>query len=603
MITQEDVFAIVKEKAEIIKKAKASGKSDKMPEFTPIYHHTVDLYDRVRVHAVDGVFPYNLFKDKAPNEKPEEFEYRKRLYKAIGSITNPYWERAQSKLNRVWNEKNYVLEIKPIDAVEFEDFTPNNYFFKKYPEFGSLEAYFKSIVTVEKINDPNAWLAIDVMPVVRDTEPLKPYARIYNCKDIWGFERGHYLLVKTEEKSLVTWGNIKKKEGIVLRMYTPSGIYRIEQVGRKIDYKFAEPELVHEYNFEELAAWPLKGKPVTDDGQVYYQSYFQPAVATLNSALIDANTLQISKIVNSFPERWEYVDYCDAMGCEGGMVWDDQRINSHYCQSCGGSGKKNWSSPLSVIEVPVPKVDMPTSAKTESIGIPPAGYINKQDATENLRFLREEVIQEIHDAFAMIHIDVSNSNAKGSDTALGKQIDREEQFAFLLQISSELFDLLYYSMEAMGIVRYGDAWQGVDIGYPQNFAIRGDQELTEEISNAKDSGIPDIAIQTLLRQYAGTRFNSQADVERVFDLTFKADRVLTSTPLEINSKVAMGLLSKEAAILHDSINFFIEKAERENADFWDRQDAEKIEILDNYAKQEAAKLTKVRMPIEEGINV
>lgn len=179
-----------------------------------------------------------------------------------------------------------------------------------------------------------------------------------------------------------------------MRMYAADGIYRIEQYGRQLDYTFGDPEQVYEFTeFKDLQAWPLRGKPQTEDNLVYFQSYFQPAVASLNSALIDANTLQISKIVNAFPERWEYVDDCDAEGCESGYIFDENREHRTACNSCGGTGRKNYSSPLSVIQVPMPKMANPLAADTskDSMSIPPAGYLDKVGATEELRFLREEV--------------------------------------------------------------------------------------------------------------------------------------------------------------------------------------------------------------------
>lgn len=610
MITPEEISVIVAEKAELIRKARGSKgwlpegyDHEKLPEFTPVYRKTVELYSRVRIHAVDGVFPDNLFREKAPNEKAEEFEYRKRLYKAVGSITHPYWERAQSKLNRIWNEKNYTIEIPEIEGVEWEGFSPADYFNKDYPEFQSLEAYFKSIVTVQKIADPNAWLAIDVIPRETDTEPVKPVCKIWGCERIWGFESGKYLLVKTDEKSVVKVGNVNKREGIVLRMYAADGIYRIEQYGRQLDYTFGDPELVYKFTeFKDLQAWPLRGKPQTEDNLVYFQSYFQPAVASLNSALIDANTLQISKIVNAFPERWEYVDDCDAEGCESGYIFDENREHRTACNSCGGTGRKNYSSPLSVIQVPMPKMANPLAADTskDSMSIPPAGYLDKVGATEELRFLREEVIQEILDAFAMVHIDISNSDAKGSDTALGKQIDREELFTFLLQISSELFDLLGNAGNALGKIRYTTAWdKPITLGYPQNFAIRSDVELTMEIAEAKKAGIPDIAIQNMLDQYAETRFNSNSDTERVFDLVFKADRLISFTGTEVLAKLAAQTISKEQAILHDSIYFYIKRAEREVDGFWELEDQEKIDILNKYAADEVAKLAAPKLSAKE----
>lgn len=612
MITPEEISVIVEEKAELIRKARRSKgwlphgyDHEKLPEFTPIYRKTVELYSRVRIHAVDGVFPENLFREKAPNEKAEEFEYRKRLYKAVGSITHPYWERAQSKLNRIWNEKNYTIEIPEIEGVEWEGFSPADYFNKDYPEFQSIEAYFKSIVTVQKIADPNAWLAIDVIPRETDTEPVKPVCKIWGCERIWGFESGKYLLVKTDEKSVVKVGNVNKKEGIVLRMYAADGIYRIEQYGRQLDYTFGDPEQVYEFSeFKDLQAWPLRGKPQTEDNLVYFQSYFQPAVPSLNSALIDANTLQISKIANVFMERWEMVDDCDSEGCSGGWVYNDEEQRRSRCNSCLGTGRKNFSSVLSIQQIPVPKTAQILGPDGNSMPIPTAGYIDKVGEVENLRFLREEVIQEIIAAFIMINMEVSNTDAKGSETALGKMVDREELFAFILQISNELFDLLGNAFHALGKIRYTSAWKkDVSLGYPQNFAIRGDAELTREITDAKTAGMPNVLQEALIKEYVGTRFNSQDKIENWTALIFKTDRLFSFSSLEIAAKLAGGTVAKWEAVLHDSISMFIDEAINENEKFWEMDLKDQKAILTEKAKATASAITPTRVSAEEIIRV
>lgn len=597
-MTPEEISAIVAKKAKIFKEYASKSKEHDLPEFTPIYRDTVEMYDRIRVHSQADVFPEKLFREKAPNQKEAEWAYQKRVFKAIGSITHPYWDKALGVINRIWNEKNYTIRLPEVESPVFENFPVDEYFNEEYPEHQSIEAFFKSVVTRKKIEDPNAWLCIDVKPIIDDTKPPEPFCKIWGSKMVLDYEESSHLLVKTYEKSMVKFGNRSVKEGIVLRFYDQTGVYRIQQIGDKINYRFSEPELEHAWNLDRMPAWRLKGKPCEDDGHLMYQSYFYAAIPALNTAIIDFSTAQLSKIINIFAERWEYVDDCDAEGCEGGYVWEDDA--RHMCKSCKGSGRKNMSSPTSVIQVAIPKPANPLQGDTSNLTIPPAGYIQKADATEQIKLLIEEQETNILRAFAMLNIDISNTSAKGSPTALGKQIDREELFSFILQISNELFDLLGYSIHAMGRIRYGDAWgEDVEIGYPTNFAIRNEEDLTFEISEAKKAGIPDIAVQALMRQYAGTRFNSQAQVERVFDLTFKADRVLTATAMEIQGMVVAGLLSKEAAILHTSISYFIEKAERDNEDFWDKDDEEKIAILFTYAAEEVTSLAKPRLSAEE----
>lgn len=540
---------------------RAKKNKNQEPEpFSEGLERAVEMYERIRVHSQSDRFPDKLFREKAPNQTDAEWQYQKRLFKAIGSVTNPYWDKALGAVNRIWNEKNYSIRYPEIESAAFVNFPAYDYFVKDYPTFGSVEQYFAQVVTRIKLEDPNAWLVTEVLRQESDTEPPSPYAKIYRANKVVAYHDGDFVLVITEEKSNVMLGGKAVKEGIVMRLYNRMGIWEYRQVGNLLDFDFSSPELVYEYNFDTLPAWRLKGKPTEEDGETVYESYFYPAIPSLNSALIDFSTSSISKVAHLFPERWEYTNNCDAPGCYNGYIESDG--GRAACSSCRGTGKRNLSSPLSVIQVDAPQKDMPGAIDSAAMTIPPAGYISKVESDNQIKMLIEEVDKNISRAFAMLNIEVSNSSVKGGDTALGKQIDREELFSFLLAISQELFQLLYDSVNAMGIIRYGEAWKALQLGAPQSFAIRSDADLTEEISKAKESGMPDIAVQTLLRQYADTRFNSQEEVGDIFALVFAADRLVTLSQQEITQKLITRTVQPWEAILHDSINYFIEDAIR-----------------------------------------
>lgn len=597
-----EIEKLVKEKAQLFKKHYSDKnlrtEKDKLPEFTPIYRETVEMYERIRVHSQADVFPEKLFHEKAPNQVAAEWEYQKRVFKAIGSITHPYWDKALGVVNRIWNEKSYTIKLPEIDSTVYDQFPVDKYFNEDYPEYGSIEAYFKSVVTRKKIEDPNAWLIIDVKPVVSDTDPVKPYAKIWGSKRILDYKEDEHLLVKAYEHSEVKYGTRMVKEGIVLRFYDKTGIYRIEQTGIKVEFKFSAPVLEYSWNLDRLPGWRLKGKPCEDDGNLIYQSYFYAAIPALNTAIIDFSTAQLSKIINIFPERWEYVDDCDAEGCEGGRVWKEDRSSWMGCSSCGGTGKRNKSSVANVYQVATPKGNMPLETDSGKMTIPPFGYVSKSEATEQIKLLIEEQDTNISRAFAMMNIEVSNTHAKGGDTALGKQIDREELFSFLLQISNESFDLLQDTINAIGFIRYALAdWEGVKIGYPQNFAIRSDEALTIEIGEARKANAPSIVIEQLTKDYNQKRFNNLDDVQRESELIFKVDRLWPFTPIEITQKVLGGICSKWEAILHDSIATFIDELEAEKENFWELDFQEQKTLLVDKAKAKEMEIAPARVEV------
>ena len=113
-------------------------RSDKfyVPDFYPTYRACVDMAARLKVHSDYDAFPEKLLKEKAPNELPHEFNYRKQIYRPI---TVPYFHKAVNVAGRVWNRQNYEIRFGNIEQ--------ERYFNEEYPRFGSIETYFQQIVT------------------------------------------------------------------------------------------------------------------------------------------------------------------------------------------------------------------------------------------------------------------------------------------------------------------------------------------------------------------------------------------------------------------------------------------------------------------------
>jgi hypothetical protein len=567
-----------------ILKVKSEYDYDRMPDFYHGYKESIKLYNEVKPHALHDYFPDELFRSKAPNETPQEFEYRKHLHKAMGSITRPYWEKALQEINRIWNEKNYTIAFGEVKKAGFDKVQPSEYFFDKYPTYGNIEAFFSSVVTEQKINDPNALLCIKPYREVSETEMEEPFAFIVHCADVFAFKDGEHALILSAEKSKVLFNSREVLEGLVFYYYDRDAIYKIYQAGKKTDYQFIY-ELYFEHNLDELPCYKLLGKPHQCETHVYYESYFGPAIPALNDALVDNSTMRISKFSHAFLQRWEYAQDCDNVDCENGYVRIGDGKGTRLCDRCKGTGKTTYLSPMSVIQVNPPNKARITEDTTD-MHIPPAGYIDLNP--EILKFLGEQTDANISKAFEMLNLEISLTKVKGSETALGKQIDREGLFAFLLKISKELFQLLEKTIDFMGRMRYGDAWEGVTIVYPQNFAIRTDADLTRELAEAKKNGLPDAVIKELMVSYVDTRFNNDARGKQFFSLIINADPLVTYTPAEIASFKALNIFAAWEVYLHNNIRKLVQQLAVEEG-FFDRPYLEQETDLIALAKSEYQK--------------
>lgn len=540
-------------------KIKKDTKKGFTPDFNPIYVESVEMADKVRVHA-DGTFPDLLFKEKAPNESIKEFEYRKAIYKAR---TKAFWHKALGVVNRIWNRNNFQIdgfEDKP--KFDNDGQRASEYFNDDYPQYNSIESYFESVVTDWKLKDPNAVLAVKprMLPFMEDengdliddqTELIDPVAIIYSSEQLIKYTEDVSAMILLREKSVVDVGTIKKKIGLIFEVYDEVNIWRLVQVGEQKDFRF-EFILYYEHNLGYLPVWKLRGKPLQREEEALFQSYFFPAVPNLDASALNYSNLDISIYTSVFPHKWEMVERCTAQGCVNGLKTFDQK--EIECEICAGSGFKSISSSLGTMQV-----QMPTALNDSSkdVPTPPFGFVSPDPKI--LEFLMEMIETDIINAFTFMNIDISGDKVKASDTALGKMIDREELFSFLLTMSNELFALLKLAVNAIGEMRYGEDFQEPNIKPPVTFAIRNEMELIEEMKLAKEAGLPLPAFKKLLMEYLAKRFNNDVNLEKMLNLVAFTDTLMTSTEQEILMKLNSGSIAKWEAILHKDIYMFIEE--------------------------------------------
>jgi hypothetical protein len=596
MFNEIQIREILESKVEILKKAEAKKQ---FPEFTEVYKDSVEYAERISIHSEIGKFPVKLFKKRAPNQTDQEFEYLEATYK---TTSFPIWERFMGFINRIWNDQNWSITWAEQESLSIsDDETPQSYLEKDYPVFGSLESYFKNIVTPTKEKDANALLTHkpyyipaklneENQLVIDESERIKPIACIYSSDQVIGFLDGQYALVRLHEKSWVQWGNGKEQTGLMFEFYDNENIWRIIQVGKKTEYKFdVLPYWSHNLGYVPFKK--LKGKPIFKERELLYQSHFMAAVEPMDDILLDSSYLRAIKAGHAFPHKWEYYHDCeytnDTSTCINGKVMVDGKETN--CPSCQGTGKQNATSPLGVTQIKAPTR---SDDSGKDIQTPPFGWVSPDPAI--MEFLRKEIENNKSEALSILNL-FSTTDVKGSDTALGKQIDREDSFSFIQSISNQNFELYEFSHKVNLEMRYGVGVRLPVINYPKNFAIRNEAELTEELSQAKEKGMPEIAIRKILEDYMITRFNSQEETLKAVDLTFYADRLICLTSLEISGKKLSGAVANWEDILHTSIYTFIAEATIADSKFFEKTLDEQKAILVEKAKTKDSEINPVKL--------
>ena len=596
MFTEEEIQHIL---AHVIEKDKEFNQltpkkkiEAKAPEYYPEYPKIVEIAERLSYHYDLEIFPEKILRAKAPNQSEEEFEYAKMNYKPI---TVPFWGKAESAVNRIWNKDNFSIKFPDTKNGEEDENSPKLYFKEQIPFYRSILNFMENIATPATLRDPNSIIAIKpkVLPQKTDengdfindqSELIEPIPIVYRSDQIVSYEQDVHAMVLLDVKSLVSFGGRPQKLGNVYAFYDDTNIWKLTQVGDKKDNKY-DIEIFYAHELGKVTFMKLSGKPVQKKSLNYNISHFMDAVPNLDDAIANFVTLMISIYTQAFPQRWEIVDRCKAAGCINGKIQDSEDAQWGNCSDCDGTGIRGRHSPTGVHQVELP-------SKLDALDTPPTpsfGYVSPDIAI--LDFLKKYIHQEIVDAWAFLNIDVSNSDVKGAETALGKQIDREEFFSFLIKLSNQMFHTLEWQINIMGKMRYGDTFEDPSIIKPTNFSIRSFKEITEEMAKAKESGIPDIAITKLLEEYASIRFNTDKEFGRVLDLAIQIDKLVVKSNADIISGVAQQTITKKDVIIHNCFIQFIEMGRVDNKDFLSKTTEEIAQFISEQADLKLAEQT------------
>ncbi len=544
-----------------------------------LYTQATAHAEEINVHA-KGDFPSQLLADTFPNETTEEQEYRNKTFQPV---TEPYWKKALRTLNRVWSEQNYSLKWNDNNAQE--------YFTRNLPLFHNVLLYFKSVVTAAKINDPNALLVVDFELPLRQLadgaleidqgKELEPYAAIYPSHKVLMYESGDFALVMSEEKSEVQSGNATQKTGYVLYLYDRENIYRIEQRGKKSDWEF-QYSIYYPHQLGYLPCWKLQGTPQQVIGEeVLYDSHFSPAIPYLNEALIIHSTLKSSISKIAYPIRAYYEQACNNASCQGGIVFNSDNTQSK-CPTCSGTGRMRFSPFRDYVH------ELPTTtnnAGADQVTFPGLQYISPDSTI--LDFSKATIDDWIQKAFLFLNIDaVPGGMKKGlgeNATATQTKIDREEQFVSLLDISNELFELMHKFIDAAYRLRYNKECPVV-LNPPKTFDLSSASELTQELADARQYNIPDVAIGELTSDYVMQRFSQKSEIAAITKIVRYCDPLFTKSAADITAFQAAGNLQKWQVALHLFIYSYINEQMAREPAFLEKPLKEIKGVLEGMAK-------------------
>lgn len=551
MDTQQFIQSLIQK---VLYAEKMQGKS-KSPSYYPEYATECELAQKTRMHYDYNCPPDTLLLTKAPNQQEEEFKYAKENFK---HITFPFWSKGENAVNRIWNRNNFSVKWND-QKIQYKESSAKEYFEGEIPEIGNIFDYFANVETKWDLRDPNAIIAVkpykipikevDGQQVADKSVIIEPIPVIYQCEQKRAYVEENYLLVERFDKTWIKDYDKNMPSGRIFEYYDTESIWIIKQIGKDNGNPIFDYQILYKHNLGYLPCDTLKGILETKQGLKFYLSYFSPAIPNLDEALIHNSTLQLSVYSQAYPHTWAYVGGCNGAGCVGGQVRSENG-EMIPCPVCKGTGKDTSFSALKVTQIKMPD----SFDKSPNVPTPPIGFVSPD--IQILDFLRSMIKNYIIDAFAFLNIDVSNSFVKGSETALSKQIDREEFFSFLLLFSNQQFALLEFVIKAIGEMRY-EGFKMPDIKRPNNFTIRTYKEITAELADARANNLPELAIEKLVNEYFITRFSINAEFLNIYKVIKQIDTLFIKTDVQIVTGVNNGTIKPEDVMLHNHIISFI----------------------------------------------
>lgn len=604
MLNTDEISRIVASFAVKYKKYQNDKKNNanniELPEYWDGYAKAVAHKEAVELHFRVPAFPVKdklvqrLFLNKAPNQTDEELLWMKANFKAI---TASFAVDYVNTISRPLNPQNWSWSFESDEAMEYIE--------NQIPIYGGLDYFFQNIFPKIKTIDPNGVIATmpfnvnyvtnDEGEIITDEqgfatiadELVNSYPVYFSVDRIVAQSFGNWYMVLSDEKSVITENNQKISDGAVLYLFDDMNIYKIVQVGKKIDYKFSEPQLYYPHNIGEVPVVKCLGVPSPEEASLFYTSAFLPVVPLLDVALLDNSTLQLSKAKCVFPYMIAMGTSCEfernGQRCHGGELFDEHLGKNITCPNCNGAGLVSRISAGGKLLIN-PNVS-PSNPNGETITGDYIKFVSPEIHT--LEFLEKCIDTNIKKAAKIIHLPDFDDSVVANEgrTATGSLSKTRATQAFIMPITNQIFHTFHKTLEFTLKMRYGNNEKSeFDLITPKRYDIATPEDYLNEIKTAIDTEMPPMIINTLVRQYVQAMFYNDLDTEKAYSLLSEIDLMFNLSEDEVTVKLANGVVAKWQDVLHFAGIHLIAQLQRENENFFDLEFEEQKRLLEEKAK-------------------
>lgn len=438
-------------------------------------------------------FPTEIYKMRHPGLDSKEYEYIEEnwvnpVQKLVGD--------AIFETQKIFTDVNYSIQTKNetirdfIDNYEIMSFFKNIYWQNILLDSGSVLTYHikysEFIEKQEGIQLGNQYL------------PLHPY--IVTSENI----------LYKDKTTLVYKVRGDKRNNFVALYYNEDNLLTYEHYSYDTANEETQPILFWQFNnnLNKKYYRHADGLKIVNDNELVIKSYFSPSESILSTIIIDSVNVGVTKTRSTYPIPVIVGEACEASECNGGFIPSTDKEGNACtiaCTTCKGTGSKNLFSPFNAVHV---------TRGSSVLGneTPPAPHVYWVDPPQGaLDSTRAEIRENRDIAFDYIGLKYSNTEVKGSETALGKMIDREKTYSTYKMYSQDI---------EMTMQWWFDGW--VELMFPlekdreisvysfNNFRTTSTAEVNEIFTALQRENAPQYILINLLREY----YNSIGETEK-----------------------------------------------------------------------------------------
>lgn len=484
-------------------------------ETIPEKEEWVDVYDEMRVHT-RGDSPGELFTTRRPNEDPDIYDYRMKIYQPI---TKGPINRSINKLHRIFMNANFSLKI----SEELKDYLKEKRFQKR-----NFFEFFHGSVTKRMIEDPNGYLAwlpsgeglLDI------TKKVNVVPDLIDSNKIWFVD-----------DEVLTWSDTTTgmdAQDMPMEFFslTKDAFY----IHVRKDNDTYELGLIYKHDLDMIPAVVLGGVLRED---MVFESYFNSFLPFGNEAIRQYSDWQAVNVTSAFPYRTEEFTECDYPQCGGKGWWEEDCDDCDHpkvinCRACGGTGWKSHNSPYGTFirKEPGPGEELNTRAMIEFTS----------PARDILDYSQQAWQTLLEDAKKSIFDDLIDEAQSG----VAKIIDREDLHSFLSQIADNVYDhLLSKSLIILNGYRDINAKDQPEITKPTSFVVKTEGDLVEEMGVLLEKKAPMPFILETVKDLAKKRFGNNETTKSIIDFLLVYDPLFALSPEEKNMLVATNVITDE----------------------------------------------------------